>query len=146
MKKRPRAAADAAYIRRHIIFPAAVIFALLGAGVILLVIALGPDPLLDTSDADLIASAEESVEAQAFLRHYPGALATVDRSGRVAVGLPRGLGATSSLPRARPSGDGSVPRMPGQAADQHERRRGGAGGVFLAVSSLPYGARWDRAR
>ena len=75
----------AAYIRRHIVFPLAVIGALLGAGVIALVSALEPDRMTDVSDAELIAAASESAEAQAFERRYPQARTTVDRSGRVAV-------------------------------------------------------------
>jgi hypothetical protein len=74
-----------AYVRRHIVFPLAVIGALLGAGVIVLVSALAPDTMPGVSDTVLVATAEESAEARAFLRRYPQATATVDRSGRVAV-------------------------------------------------------------
>ncbi len=79
------AGADAAYVRRHIVFPIAVVLALLGAGVIVLVSSMLPDRLLDVPDAELLAIAEESPEARAFVYRYPIASSTVDRSGRAAV-------------------------------------------------------------
>jgi hypothetical protein len=70
---------------------------------------------VDATDGELITTAEASAEAQAFLRRYPSASTSVDRSGRIAVDFRTPVARLRVFIEAGPRVAGALLDCPGRA-------------------------------